>query len=128
NQVKNYYALREEQQDGGYLAELVRTCQTVIRDIPDYTEIQHYLLRLQGLYADLQVHKHVTAEERVPLLVEWFEKKKRDHISLSWYEFSAASGSTLGIFCLISYALGGKMTEILGSQIYQSYFPNMQAL
>src|SRR5699024_7833990 len=128
NKVKNYYALREEQQDGGYLADLVRTCQTGISEIPNYMNIQYRLLELQGLYADLQVHKHVTVEERVPRLVEWFEKKKRKQVSLSWYEFSAAAGSTLGIFCLISYALGGKMTEILGGQIYRSYFPNMQAL
>lgn len=128
NEVKNYYALREDQKDGGYLAELVRTCQTVIKQIPDYGDMQYNLLMLEGLYSDLQVHKHVTVEERIPRLVNWFDQEKEDLAFLYWYEFSAAAGSTLGIFCFISYALGGKLTKTLGNHIFRSYFPNMQAL
>ncbi|MEN1970306.1 tetraprenyl-beta-curcumene synthase family protein [Lentibacillus sp. N15] len=128
NAVKNYYELREEQDDGGYLADLTRTCQQVADHIPGYSTIYQKLLTLERLYGDLQVHKHVSKEERIPRLINWFTEKKDGYDQLSWYEFSAAAGSTLGIFCFISYALGGRMTEKLAGPVFDSYFPNMQAL
>ena len=68
----DYYRLRSEQDDGGYLADLVRTCQDVLSRVPRYDVISGWLYELEGLYADLQVHKHVHAEERVPRLRAWF--------------------------------------------------------
>ncbi|XGA29899.1 tetraprenyl-beta-curcumene synthase family protein [Virgibacillus sp. CBA3643] len=126
--IKNYYELRDEQRDGEYLADLVRTCQKTMRKLDNYSVIQDYLLKLEGLYADLQVHKHVKAEERIPRLTRWHDRYKERARGLSWYEFSAAAGSTLGIFCLVSYTLGDKMNQDLAEKIYTGYFPYMQGL
>ncbi|WP_280139673.1 tetraprenyl-beta-curcumene synthase family protein [Oceanobacillus limi] len=126
--VKNYYACRNDQDDGGYLEDLVKTCQLVLEQTQLYPVIRATLLKLEGLYGDLQVHKHVRLEERIPRLTEWFEKNKDNATSLSWYEFSAAAGSTLGIFCTVSYALSGNITEEVVEQIYQGYFPYVQGL
>jgi tetraprenyl-beta-curcumene synthase len=128
NKVKNYYELRNEQDDGGYLADLVRTCQQIIEETPTYHDIKPILLELESMYADLQVHKHVHVEERVPRLTAWYEENKWKTPTLAWYEFAAASGSTLGIFCLVSYALGGRMSGELAREIYDGYFPYMQGL
>lgn len=126
--IKNYYELRAEQRDGEYLADLVRTCQKTMRKLDNYTVIQAYLMKFEGLYADLQVHKHVKAEERIPRLTGWYDRHKERVPGLSWYEFSAAAGSTLGIFCLVSYTLGDKMSDDLAQKIYRGYFPYMQGL
>ncbi|WP_186575868.1 tetraprenyl-beta-curcumene synthase family protein [Aquibacillus kalidii] len=126
--IQPYYKYRDEQNDGGYLADLVRTCQNCIRDLPGYHHIKPYLLQLESLYGDLQVHKHVKKEERIPRLEKWFSEFQERWPTLSWYEFSASSGSTLGIFCLVSYAMGLTMTESLAKSIYNSYFPYMQGL
>lgn len=128
NDVKNYYESRVEQDDGGYLTDLVKTCQNTVGDTKGYGDIQGLLVKLCGLYGDLQVHKHVTQEERIPRLTTWFDSYKKDFPQLKWHEFSAATGSTLGIFCLVSYTLGGKMSPELASAIYQGYFPYMQGL
>lgn len=128
NSMKNYYALREETSDGEYLSDLVRTCQNTVRKLDSYGFIQDYLLKLENLYGDLQVHKHVRLDKRIPRLTGWFEVNKEDSSQLAWYEFSAAAGSTLGIFCLVSYALGENMSRGLAENIYQSYFPFMQGL
>ncbi|RDW18751.1 DUF2600 domain-containing protein [Oceanobacillus arenosus] len=128
NNVENYYKLREEQEDGGYLADLVQTCQQIMGEIPTYSVIKPFLLELEAMYSDLQVHKHVLVEERVPRLTTWYEESKGKTPTLTWYEFAAAAGSTLGIFCFVSYALGGKMTSELASEIYNGYFPYMQGL
>ncbi len=126
--IKNYYAFRQDQIDGEYLADLVRTCQKTIRKLSSYQEIQPILLKLQGLYGDLQVYKHVQKEERIPRLTTWYEGYKKEAPTLTWYEFSAATGSTLGIFCILSYALGGKLSSELVASIYEGYFPYMQGL
>ena len=125
--IQHYYALRSEQRDGEYLADLVRTCQKTMRHLDAFGIIREHLQELENLYGDLQVHKHVKLEERVPRLVGWYEANTDDS-PLYWYEYSAASGSTLGIFCLVSYALGGKMTVALANKITDSYFPFMQGL
>lgn len=126
--LQDYYAYRSEKADGGYLEKLVLTCQAALKDIDDYEQIQEYCLELWTLYADLQVHKHVKVEERIPRLTTWYKEKKDKALGLSWYEFAAASGSTLGIFCLVSYAMGGKMTASLPQHIMYSYFPSVQGL
>ncbi|MFD0952781.1 tetraprenyl-beta-curcumene synthase family protein [Virgibacillus natechei] len=128
NTIKNYYALRDVQLDGEYLADLVRTCQKTLRNLDDYSIIQGYLLKLEAMYGDLQVHKHVKVEERIPRLTNWYDRHTEESPGLSWYEFSAAAGSTLGVFCMVSYTMNGKMTADLAEKIYQSYFPYMQAL
>ncbi|GAB3800504.1 tetraprenyl-beta-curcumene synthase family protein [Virgibacillus kimchii] len=125
---ENYYALREDQDDGNYLSELAATCQEMLRNVKNYSHIQEHVWRLEGLYEDLQVHKHVRQDERIPRLRYWFDKENDPELDLTWYEFSAAAGSTLGIFCLVSYAMGGKMTEKRAEAIYKAYFPYIQGL
>lgn len=126
--LKNYYANRLEQNDGGYLHELVGTCQEVLQAASGYVFAKQHLLELESLYADLQVHKHVKKEERVPRLTCWYREHLEKALGLSWYEFAAASGSTLGVFCLVAYMLAGKLTPALAEKIIYSYFPYVQGL
>ncbi|WP_243646885.1 tetraprenyl-beta-curcumene synthase family protein [Melghiribacillus thermohalophilus] len=126
--IKNYYKYRIEQEDNGYLVELVTTCQKTLSHIDRYEEIQPFLQKLASLYIDLQVHKHVKKEERVPRLKNWFQNYSSSWPDLSWYEFSACAGSTLGIFALVSYGLDGRASSQLAEKIFESYFPYMQGL
>jgi len=125
---KDYYRFRDEKDDGGYLHKLVQTCQNVLADIKHYPIIAKYLLELSSYYCDLQVHKHVRKEERVPRLENWFEAHKTNVPEMEWYEFSACTGSTLGIFCLVAYAFQDGFDEKHALQIKESYFPYVQGL
>ncbi|SDP77331.1 tetraprenyl-beta-curcumene synthase family protein [Halobacillus aidingensis] len=128
NPLQDYYQYREEQDDGGYLHDLVKTCQQVLSEAEDYHTVKKQAIKLGKLYGDLQVHKHVIENERIPRLQNWFKRYQKEWPELSWYEFSACTGSTLGIFCLVSYTLSGKMDATLSNQIERSYFPYMQGL
>lgn len=128
SETKNYYMYRDEQNDGGYLAELVRTCQNTLRKMESYPLIQGRALELEALYTDLQIHKHVKEEDRIPRLMKWYNENKDKALGLSWFEFAAASGSTLGIFCLVSYGFSEQLDQTLVEDIVDSYFPYMQAL
>ncbi|KAB8318067.1 tetraprenyl-beta-curcumene synthase family protein [Tolypothrix campylonemoides VB511288] len=124
----NYYRYRQDQEDGGYLRQLVKTCQDVLEKLPAYPKISSALYELASYYCELQVHKHVQVEERVPRLKAWFELHQDNLPEMSWYEFSACAGSTLGIFCLIAYASDENCTEDLIKQIKNAYFPWLQGL
>jgi len=124
----NYYRFRSEQDDGGYLADLVRTCQDALSGVPRYDVITRWLHELEGYYADLQVHKHVRSEERVPRLQAWFDRYKDGLPEMRWYEFSACAGSTLGIFCLVSSAFDLSLSIERASAIRRAYFPWIQGL
>ncbi len=124
----NYYRHRNEQNDGGYLHELVYTCQNVLKQVKHYEIIAPLLAELAGYYCDLQVHKHVKQEERVPRLERWFEQHKQNLPPMEWYEFSACSGSTLGIFCLVAYAFTDSFNEEMARRVRNGYFPYIQGL
>ncbi|WP_409270981.1 tetraprenyl-beta-curcumene synthase family protein [Neobacillus sp. SCS-31] len=124
----DYYSKREDRDDGGYLAELVAKCNSVLASMKKYPVIRDYLLELCGFYCELQVHKHVTPEEREPRLQEWFERHKTRMPEMEWYEFSACSGSTLGIYCLVSYALGNDFGKQEAEKVMNGYFPYIQGL
>ncbi|TMW71376.1 tetraprenyl-beta-curcumene synthase family protein [Alteribacter natronophilus] len=127
--VRDYYRFRKEKEDGGYLASLVRVCQEAARTFPAYEVVKAANVELASLYGDLQVYKHVELSERVPLLEAWFEKHQGKLPEMSWYEFSACAGSTLGIFCLTSYAAGNsELSRAEADQIKDGYYPWVQGL
>ncbi|EKN65986.1 hypothetical protein BABA_17622 [Neobacillus bataviensis LMG 21833] len=125
---KNYYRLRADQDDDGYLHDLSETCRSVLREVQHYPLIKDYLLELCQYYCDLQIHKHVAKEDRVPRLENWFQHYQDELPEMEWYEFSACSGSTLGIFCLISYAMRADFQASDAENIRKGYFPYIQGL
>lgn len=126
--LRDYYRHRDGREDGGYLAALVRTCQDILDKVPTYNNIRPYLHELECYYADLQVHKHVRIEERVERLQKWFESNRDGLPDLRWYEFSASSGSTLGIFAMVASSFDPSFSADRALAIKQAYFPWVQGL
>jgi tetraprenyl-beta-curcumene synthase len=124
----DYYRCRTQKDDGGYLPSLVRTCQNVLKDHPSYGRIAPHLHELAGYYRELQVHKHVKAEEVRPRLEAWYAENRETYPGIQWQEFAAASGSTLGIFCLVSQTWGNESPEELIARVKEAYFPWVQGL
>ncbi|WP_088105986.1 tetraprenyl-beta-curcumene synthase family protein [Halalkalibacter urbisdiaboli] len=124
----NYYRYRDEQDDGGYLASLVTTCQEVLMELPGFQHAQSEMLQLAEYYVDLQVYKHVEKSKRVELLENWFDGHKHDWPEMTWYEFSACAGSTLGIFCFAAYAANSVLDRERVNLLKKGYFPWVQGL
>ncbi|CAM2959981.1 tetraprenyl-beta-curcumene synthase family protein [Paenibacillus sediminis] len=127
-ELVNYYALHQEQNDGGYLHALVTTCQTYIRQLPSYPSVLPYIQDLVKLYTDLQVYKHIRPELREPALLKWWTIHKHRTPHLQWNEFAAATGSTLGVFMLFLAASQPRLHDDEASQIYAAYFPHICSL
>lgn len=119
----DYYCYRQEKEDGGYLRSLVEACQRHIRTLPHYNLVQEPITRFVSLYCDLQVHKHVRKDEREGRLRLWWDRHKSAYSDLRWYEFSAATGSTLGVFMLFKAACEPNLTTDRVTHIARAYFP-----
>lgn len=127
-QTENYYRFRNEQGDGGYLPALVKTCQNVLKDHPAYDRIAPHLLELSRLYGELQVHKHVQAEERLSRLEAWFAANCEKYPGIQWQEFAASCGSTLGIFYLVSQTWENELSDGVILRMKEAYLPWMQGM
>ncbi|SFP53347.1 tetraprenyl-beta-curcumene synthase [Salibacterium halotolerans] len=128
HEVENYYFYREDQDDAGYLKDLVETCQSFLVTFPGFWNVQKYMEELSHHYRTLQVHKHVKKEERVPRLTAWFDEVKEEFPDIRWYEFNACTGSTLGIFALGAYAARSHLADVQARSIKSAYFPYVQGV
>ncbi|TDF95984.1 tetraprenyl-beta-curcumene synthase family protein [Paenibacillus piri] len=121
--LHDYYAYREEKEDGGYLNELVKTCQASLRLLPSYSLVASRVRELVGLYCDLQVYKHISRELREEALLAWWSKHQSRYPGISWNEFAAATGSTLGVFMLFLAASEPRLKQETVEAIHAAYFP-----
>ena len=123
----DYYHSYPLQKDGSYLQSLVSECQLQVQQFPSYPQVREEVLGLVSLYCDLQVYKHLPPEERERRLQDWF-KSKNNPSGLNWWEYSAAAGSTLGVFSLMALATTRELTAEKVEETCSSYFPWICAL
>lgn len=121
-QPRAYYALRGNLDDGGYLEQLVRTCQDVVRTLPGYSSVKSKVVWLIERYCELQEYKHIEPALRRHQLMEWWKLHADDFPELEWWEFAAATGSTLGVFSLF-LAATRVLSPTEAEELYSGYFP-----
>lgn len=122
-ELSEYYAAYPYREDGDYLNRLVRTCQEKVRALPSYAVVKAELFWLASLYSSLQTYKHLSLEEREKKMLSWIEPNRKHYPEVSTWEFAAATGSTLGIFCLVAAAHQPGLTVEKVRQLKQAYFP-----
>lgn len=120
---QDYYLHRRQKDDGGFLAALVRTCQAYVRPLPSYAQVQPRVLELSRLYSDLQVYKHIAHEKREAELLAWWKPYQEQFAQICWHEFSAATGSTIGVFALFCLATEPNLDPPVIAKINAAYFP-----
>lgn len=124
----DYYAFYPYQEDGGYLAALVQTCQGKVGSLPSYSLVKGEMLWLAELYSSLQITKHLAESEREGKMLSWIQSLLTHYPGLSEWEFAAATGSTLGIFCLYAAAYDPLLQQEDVLKIKQAYFPWIEGL
>ncbi len=119
----DYYGLYPYRNDGGYLQALVRRCRQTLRLLPSYSMVQDEALGLARLYSELQTYKHAPQELREGMLRNWHAAYAAAYAELDWWEFAAATGSTLGIFALCSAAAAPGLSASAARRLGACYFP-----
>lgn len=127
-ELSDYYAEYPHKEDGGYLEHLVRTCQANLKALPSFPVVKAELSWLASLYSSLQTYKHLGLEEREEKMLSWLEPNQANYPEVSVWEFAAATGSTLEIFCLVAAAHRTELTAEEVSRLKQAYFPWISGL
>ncbi|MCL6452291.1 MAG: tetraprenyl-beta-curcumene synthase family protein [Alicyclobacillus sp.] len=120
--LHDYYALRPGADDGGYLRELVETCRSQLAALPGFPASRPYIVWLVDRYCELQVHKHVDPALRERRLTQWWAPYAERFPDLLWWEFAAATGSTLGVFALCLSSVEPQ-TPAQAERLFELYFP-----
>ncbi len=111
-------------QCGGYLGELVATCQRCCRSLPSYDHVQ-LLVRDGVRQCVLQEVNHLTDEQaRVRGLKTWGARPNRLHEQLAWFETAAASSAFLP-HPLLAVAAEPDCETSQTRQVSAAYFPWM---
>jgi tetraprenyl-beta-curcumene synthase len=127
-ELSDYYRDYPFQNDLGYLGLLVTECRTQLLNLPAYPIILKSLKNQIRLYTDLQALKHLNTDIRESRLIAWAKSYQKLYPQLSWWEFSAATGTTLGVFLLVAAAANPKLTPEEVTQIDTAYFPWIDGL
>lgn len=122
-ELADYYAFYPHKRDGGYLRSLVVACRSELKKLPSYHVVKKDILQLANLYCDLQTYKHLDKKVRQQALERWAQHHLEENEDLSWWEFSAATGSTLGIFMLAALAADINLNASEAKKVKEAYFP-----
>jgi len=123
DQLEDYYNLYPHKEDGGYLHSLVCTCKEYIRSLPGYDRVQNEIIFLGKIYGEMQSYKHIQPSEREQVMKNWANSYLKSYPDISVWEFSAAAGSTLGIFLLCALAEDKDLSKNEVNQALNTYFP-----
>jgi Protein of unknown function (DUF2600). len=126
--ISDYYLYYPEKDDNGYLRSLVEACREEVSKLSSYCIVKDRVIRLVDLYSCLQVYKHLDNSIREDKLRCWAESYIGNYPDISLWEFSAATGSTLGMFILFASSMDPDLTEAEAGSIFSVYFPYISAL
>ncbi len=119
----DYYLYFPYHEDGGYLEKLVKSCQANITSLPSYELIKTDILWLANLYSHLQTYKHLAVDKREGKILTWINTHRSSYPQILEWEFAAATGSTLGIFCLYALAYNPALSQEKVKAHKEVYFP-----
>lgn len=124
--ISNYYIYYPFKNDGGYLQELVTTCQSSLSS-PLLNTLLPVLKQWAALYSELQTNKHIAVAERDGVMKGWLDPLVLNFPGFYSWEIAAATGSTLGIFFLAALAKSERPEDPL-PLIEDAYFPWVSAI
>jgi tetraprenyl-beta-curcumene synthase len=127
-EASGFYAGYPHEEDGGYLKALVLACRREVAALPHFHMVRGHAIDLVRLYIDLQVHKHTHGLERVRRLSAWHRAHLESAPETYWWEFAAASGSTLGVFALFAAASQRHLRHRDVEALLDAYFPYVAGL
>jgi tetraprenyl-beta-curcumene synthase len=124
----DYYAHAPEQEDGGYLHELIETCRAPLRGLPSFEAAREALLRQARLCRESQALNHAAGFVAVDRdLDEWAAQIAAEadlEPGFEWWELiAAAAASSLCVGALLALAATPGASEADARQVEAAYFP-----
>lgn len=121
--ISDYYRNYPFKNDRGYLEQLVATCRQQIKRQPSYDLVKPQIVNYVKRYSQLQSYKHLKFEIREGRLYDWAQQNPDPEDAVFWWEYAAATGSTLGMFLLYAASADPTLKPQLVKDIDRAYFP-----
>jgi tetraprenyl-beta-curcumene synthase len=116
----DYYEHHPQSDDGGYLTDLVRSCQDAIGDLPSTATIEPVLISAAERCGQAQSRNHAMLVEGETQLVEW-TATQAGRGGYLWWELAAAGISCLSLHALFA-AAACKTTRAEAERVDEAYF------
>lgn len=125
----DWYHLHPQTEDGGYLAELVATCQREVATLPSSDTVLVMAQRAARRCAEGQSYTHaaVGSEDGAQKLEAWAAGLDEDG-EYFWWELAAGASSSVALHALIAAAAHPETDREEAERIDAAYFPPIGAL
>ena len=126
----DYYREYEgDDDDGGYLTDLVGACRGALRELPRWSMVEAPARDAAARIVDFQTLNRRESEGGHAALREWAKDVYGTHYGdLAWWELAAGAGSSLGVHALIAGAANPFLDIYDAREIGRVYFPAGGAL
>lgn len=124
----DYYKYYPYKQDNKYLHYLVAECRSSLSNLHSYEKALPFIKKYIDWYSNLQTYKHLSLDTREKFLKNWGKKYLKSYPQISLWEFSAATGSTLGIFAMYVASYNPLFKDEDFLSLDKTYFPWICAL
>jgi tetraprenyl-beta-curcumene synthase len=125
----DWYRLHPQTEDGGYLAELVATCQREVATLPSSDTVRATAQQAARRCAEGQSYTHaaVGGEDGAQRLEAWAASLD-EHGEYFWWELAAGASSSVALHALIAAAAHHETDLEEAERIDAAYFPPIGAL
>jgi tetraprenyl-beta-curcumene synthase len=110
--------------DDGYLAALVDTCQEALRELPSYGLVAPAARRAAERVACFQAFNRYERDA----IEHWGREQTPPGSDLRWWETAASGGSSLGVHVMIAAAAEQGIDQTRAEGLERAYFPWIGAL
>jgi tetraprenyl-beta-curcumene synthase len=129
NPIGDYYAEHPWKEDGGYLANLVRTSQERCRALPSFEQISPLLTREARRASRVLAINHLEDQAaKRQELSSWVDAELADEGDWQWFELTAAASGQLASYVLLALAGDASVTTEDVSLTHQAYWPMIPML
>jgi tetraprenyl-beta-curcumene synthase len=121
--MSDYYRHHPWQDDGGYLARLVKACRYGCAALPSYRRVRPLLLRAAALAQVQGLNHELDLRLREAVLKAWVAREGDAENGLGWYETAGAASAWLTVLALFAVAAEPSPPSSHPSAVYSAYFP-----
>lgn len=112
-----------------YFKVLINRSQNLISRLPSYPIVRPFLIKSAKTYSYMQTFTHLPKGVREEKCKKWFtEQKDEFEPDITWWEFTAAGGSTLTLFALLLAAYNPNLEKDQALLVYNTYYPWMNGI
>jgi tetraprenyl-beta-curcumene synthase len=119
----DYYLHHPWKDDGGYLRQLIFTCQQACVLLPSFGVVRPFIERAAGLTEVLALNHEPDPWLRDSALSAWAQKHSSDAPDLEWFEWCGGASAWLTVFALLAHAADRERGAAGAKAVYDAYLP-----